>query len=110
MTGFRLVPGSWKIMPMRLPRTSRMADSGSRSKSCPSRCTEPDTIRPESGNSRAIDNAVMDLPQPDSPSSAKVSPRATENETPSTARTTPSLPDSQVRRFSTCSRAGGMAT
>jgi hypothetical protein len=30
------------------------------------------------------------LPQPDSPTIASVSPRATENETPSTARTTPS--------------------
>ncbi len=36
-----------------------------------------------------IDSAVMDLPQPDSPTTAKVSPRRSENETSSTALTTP---------------------
>jgi hypothetical protein len=35
--------------------------------------------------SRRIDLPVVDLPQPLSPTSASVSPGATENETPSTA-------------------------
>src|ERR671922_1155917 len=34
---------------------------------------------------------VVDLPQPDSPTSPSVSPRRIENETPSTARTAPTL-------------------
>ncbi len=33
-TGFRAVIGSWKIMPMRLPRIRHMADSGSPMSSC----------------------------------------------------------------------------
>ncbi len=41
------------------------------------------------------------LPQPDSPTIASVSPRATENETPSTARTTPSRVKNQVLSPST---------
>ena len=36
ITGFRLVAGSWKIMPMRPPRTARMPASGSASRSSPS--------------------------------------------------------------------------
>ena len=36
-----------------------------------------------------IDSAVMDLPQPDSPTTAKVSPRRSEKETSSTAFTIP---------------------
>ena len=34
----------------------------------------PDAMRPGSGSSRMIESAVIDLPQPDSPTSAKVSP------------------------------------
>ena len=34
--------------------------------------------------------AVTDLPEPDSPTMANTSPRATSNDTPSTARTKPS--------------------
>ena len=41
------------------------------------------------GTRRMIDSAVIDLPQPDSPTTAKVSPRRRENETSSTALTTP---------------------
>ena len=37
-----------------------------------------------------IDSDVTLLPQPDSPTTASVSPGATVNDTPSTARTTPS--------------------
>jgi hypothetical protein len=49
----------------------------------------PDTMRPASGSRRITDSAVIDLPLPDSPSSAKVSPGALERQ-PSTARTTAS--------------------
>ena len=40
--------------------------------------------------SRKIESEVTLLPQPDSPTIASVSPVYTENDTPSTARTTPS--------------------
>jgi hypothetical protein len=41
ITGFRLVAGSWKIMPMRPPRTARMLDSGRPSTSWPSSSMRP---------------------------------------------------------------------
>ncbi len=37
-----------------------------------------------------IDSAVTDLPQADSPTSARLSPSSMENDTPSTARARPS--------------------
>ena len=58
------------------PRTERMLASESLSRSLPFILIEPETISPASGNKRIIDNAVMDLPQPDSPNKAKVSPCA----------------------------------
>ena len=57
------------------------------------------------GINRKIDSAVTLLPQPLSPTMARVSPGGTANETPSTARTTPSRVKNQVRR-SAISRIG----
>ena len=53
------------------------------------------------GISRRIESAVTLLPLPDSPTTASVSPRFTSNDTPSTARTTPSSVKKCVFRFST---------
>src|SRR6266542_5027384 len=90
-TGFNDVIGSWKIIEMASPRTLRISASGSSSRSRPSKITRPPTVRP-GGDAirRRIDSDVTLLPQPDSPTTASVSPRPTENDTPSTARTTPS--------------------
>ena len=56
----------------------------------PSKRIAPPTMRPRRrGRRRRIESAVTLLPQPDSPTIARVSPGATSNETPSTARTTP---------------------
>src|SRR6516162_936901 len=52
-----------------------------------------------------IDNAVIVLPQPDSPTTPSVSPWSTCSVTPSTAWTTPSLSWMWVRRSWTCSSA-----
>jgi len=90
-TGFRLVIGSWKIIAIRLPRMSRIAASSSASRSWPSKRMLPSTTRAGGeGRRRRIDCAVTLLPQPDSPTTASVSPGAMEKDTPSTARTTPS--------------------
>src|SRR5947207_15556080 len=63
-----------------------------------------DTIGPGGdGMRRRIDSAVTLLPQPDSPTIAKVSPGMTWNETPSTARTMPSRVKNQVLRSATSS-------
>ena len=56
----------------------------------PSSRIEPATMRPGgSGISRISESAVMLLPQPDSPTIARVSPAATSKSTPSTALTMP---------------------
>ena len=89
-TGLSDVIGSWNTIAMSLPRTARIASSSSASKSMPASLTEPPAIRPGgSGTSRIRDNAVMLLPQPDSPTMASVSCGASEKLTPSTALTTP---------------------
>ena len=103
ITGLRLVDGSWKMMLMRWPRTSRMRISGSWRMSSPSTSTVPAVTRPASGSSRRIDSAVIDLPHPDSPTSANVSPRSIVSDSASTARTRPLSESISVVRFSIAS-------
>ena len=74
-------------MPMRPPRTARIACSDKASVSVPSRSTRPASTRPFSGSSRISASAVMLLPQPLSPTRAKVSPRCIDRRRPSIART-----------------------
>ena len=102
MNGLSDVIGSWKIMPMRLPRTARISSSVSVSRLRPSNITSPLTMRPGGvGMSRMIDRLVTDLPDPDSPTMPRVSPRSRSNDTPSTALTTRSSSSKYVRRFLT---------
>jgi len=56
--------------------------------------------------SRMSESAVTDLPQPDSPTMPSVSPAASSNDTPSTARTTPSRVKNCVLRSLTSSSSG----
>jgi hypothetical protein len=57
-----------------------------------SKSSRPAMMRPPPcSTSRISDNAVTDLPDPDSPTIATVSPRPTVNETPRTAATTRSV-------------------
>ena len=100
ITGLRLVDGSWKMMLMRRPRMSRILASGNCVMSVPSTSTLPELTRPLSGSSRRIDSAVIDLPQPDSPTSANVSPRSIVSVSASTARTRPLSESISVVRFS----------
>src|SRR3954453_7922454 len=91
---------------MSLPRTWRISPSLSPRRSRPARWIAPDTILPGgAGTRRRIDSAVALLPQPDSPTIAKVSPGMTWNETPSTARTMPSRVKNQV--FSSATSSSG---
>jgi hypothetical protein len=89
-TGLRLVIGSWKIMLISLPRTSRMARSLSLSRSRPWKRIAPPILPGGCGTNRRMELAVTDFPQPLSPTIATVSPASTANEMPSTARFTPS--------------------
>jgi hypothetical protein len=83
-TGFSAVIGSWKIMPMRLPRIWHICFSGRPTSSWPSSLMLPVTWALE-GSSPMSDITVIDLPQPDSPTMPSVSPRSSENEMPRTA-------------------------
>src|SRR5688572_16303629 len=106
-TGFSDVIGSWKIMPISRPRTLRISYSDRSRRLRPLNMIRPDTMRPAgSETSRMIDSAVTLLPQPDSPTSATVSPSCTSQLTPSTARTSPLDVENCVARFSTDSSAG----
>ena len=51
--------------------------------------TLPDMILALAGRMRTSDNAVVVLPQPDSPAIPSASPWSSRNDTPSTARTGP---------------------
>ncbi len=60
----------------------------------------PEGLLPPDGRSCSSDNAVTDLPEPDSPTSASVSPRSSVKDTPSTTRLAPNATD----RFATVTR------
>ena len=96
-------------MAMRLPRMSRIANSGKASRSLPSRKILPWLIRAAAGNKRIMDKAVTDLPLPDSPSNANVSPLFIEKLILSTANSVCSLWPNEVCRFTTLSKGELMA-
>ena len=104
VTGFSEVMGSWKIIATSLPRKSRISSSVIFVTSFPRNRILPEVILPGSGSNRRIDRAVMVLPQPDSPTTPRVSPASTWKVTPSTARTTPRDVKNCVCRSSTCRR------
>ena len=67
---------------------------------------DPPVIRPGGGTSPRIDNAVTDLPLPDSPTRASVSPARIMKLTPRTAAASWSPRLKTVVSPSTCSRIG----
>ena len=89
ITGLSEAAGSWKIMPISLPRTRRISPRADRADRGRSSRSARRRSRPGSGTSRMMDRASIDLPQPDSPTMPTTSPRATAKETPSTASTRP---------------------
>src|SRR5688500_5268276 len=98
-TGLSEVIGSWKIMAISRPRTPRICSSESLSRSRPLKRIWPLSMRPAGSETRRMmESADTDLPQPDSPTSATVSPSCTSQVTPSTARTTPDDVRKVVRR------------
>ncbi len=103
MVGFSEVSGSWKIMPISLPRIFRICSSDKAVRSWPLSLMLPVAMCPPVGSRFMIDKAVIVLPQPDSPTMPRVSPGSSWNETPSTACTTPSRSLIWVRRSLTSS-------
>src|SRR3954466_3512528 len=90
---------------MSLPRIARISRSDICSRSLPAKRMLPAILPGGSGISRISDIEVTDLPQPDSPTIASVSPSLTWNDTPSTARLMPLGVRKWVWRFSTSSNA-----
>jgi hypothetical protein len=80
MRGLRLETGSWNTTCMRR-RSGRSAPAGMSSMRLPSSTTWPAVM----SNSRRMARPTVDLPQPDSPTSASVSALSIWNDTPSTA-------------------------
>ena len=92
--------GSWNTICIS-PRASRSAAFASPVTSRPAIVT-----RPALGSiSRSTSRATVDFPDPDSPTSPKVSPAAIAKSTPSTARTSPSWRRSTALRTGNALRA-----
>src|SRR5947208_16301712 len=104
-TGFRLVIGSWKIIAISLPRISRRRRGLAVSRSSPFQSAVPEEIAVRFGFRPMIVRHVTLFPEPDSPTMPSVCPLSTVNETPSTARTTPSSVLKYVFRSLTSRRA-----
>ena len=103
--GLRLVMGSWKTTLTCLPRTDRSCFGLIVSSSVPSSRMLPWTRADVLGSSPGIDIAVTVLPQPDSPTTARISPAARSKDTPFTACTTPSSVSKRTVRSRTSSSA-----
>jgi hypothetical protein len=89
-TGFSEVIGSWKIIAMSLPRTSRSLLGFMVRRSSPLKSASPLVIVFRRLLSPIIVRQVTLLPQPDSPTIPRVFPFSTVKLTPSTALTMPS--------------------
>ncbi len=82
----------WKTMEMVCQRTLRRSSvSESGTMSVPSIVMLPPTMRPGGVGIRSMPSPIVVLPQPDSPTTPRVSPGARLKLIPSTARTGPLL-------------------
>src|SRR5215217_7939301 len=100
-TGLSAVIGSWKMSAISPPRTDCISRSESPPRSRPLYVIRPDSIRPGGSTSRMIENAVSDLPLPDSPTRPSVSPGAIEKLTSRTAGVNRPFTSKPVVRCST---------
>src|SRR2546423_6040366 len=82
LRGFSDAYGSWKIIIISR-RNGRISPRESLVMSCPRNWIEP----PVGSSSFMMQRAIVDLPQPDSPTTPSVSPSRIANDTPSTAFT-----------------------
>ena len=81
MTGLSAVIGSWKIIDMRAPRSSRRRSSPAASRFSPSSRILPPETGSVFGRSPMIVCAITLLPEPDSPTRHRISSFSTSNET-----------------------------
>ena len=89
MTGLSELIGSWKTIATSAPQMWRISLSLSVTRSRPMNMTLPERRTFSFGRRFMIDRARIVLPDPDSPTTPSVVPRASVRLTPSTARTRP---------------------
>ena len=115
-SGLSAVIGSWKIIAMPAPRTLRISAVVAAARSRPSNITRPPSMVTSFGNSRMMALAMIDLPEPDSPTTQRISLAAIESETSDSAcgRSAPAgsrtLSWSSVRMASCASLIGPSAS
>ncbi len=85
--GLREVSASWKTRATRPPRTRRSTCSPAPTSSCPSSRIEPVTVVVRGSCRPSTASPVADLPEPDSPTRPRTSPRASSKDRPRTAWT-----------------------
>src|SRR5438132_2688805 len=108
-TGLSEVIGSWKIIAISLPRSSRRRSCGIVSRSSPLKSACPVERELRRSFRPMIVRHVTLFPDPDSPTIPSVRPLSTVKLTPSTARTPPSpVTNSVVRSFT--SRSAPLGT
>ncbi len=81
--------GSWNTVDIDRPQISRSCLSVRSISSTPSKRIDPERSIPPPAMSPMIERVSTVLPDPDSPTMPTASPRCSDNDTPSTARTTP---------------------
>ena len=92
--------GSWNTMPMPAPRISRIFAGSALTRSVPLKRIRLSGVAMKGGGRRpSTERAAMVLPEPDSPTSASISPAGREKERPSTT-VRPACP-MRTERFST---------
>src|SRR6186713_575040 len=108
--GLSAARGFWKIIDISRPRRSRIWSSSAARTSTPENITQPSAMRPARSRMRITANEVTDLPEPDSPTIASVSPLATSMLMFCTALTMPRrVENSTVRSLMSSSGTGGGA-
>ncbi len=105
ITGLSAVIGSWKIIDIRVQRSSRSLASPAASRFSPSSRTTPPLARNSGGSNPITDWAITDFPEPDSPTRQTISPAATSKLTSSTAFGRSAPLGSAMDRSSTSSSA-----
>src|SRR6266542_283487 len=100
-TGFSEFIAPWATSAIAARRRRRICSSGSSSRLTPSSCTRPPSILPGGRISRMSASAIVDLPEPDSPTRQSRSSASSPKLTTSTAFTGPRGVWYQTRRSST---------
>src|SRR5207247_10101088 len=91
-------------MAISVPRIDSISSSERSARSRPLNRMRPPAIRLARGSNRMIESAVIDLPEPDSPTMPSVSPASTVSDTWSTARISPCFNAMCVCTFSSSRR------